>query len=609
MDSLEHPLLSPLLCPAFRSEYFRFSYKHIEYLHDRDLSFIKINLPYYFPNAKDNKSFLSAYIDHGHCLYPLYWCNNKESRHESSCGACECTEIGTTYYFCDKCKQPYHKECVESPPLIKSPHHPKHNLQLITPQRTAHPGDDSKIIYCSYCDANYKYNPLKLLYYCFICNFGLDPVCATKPSFMNYHKRHEHTLNHFPRKTDLICDVCGVSDSNYIIYVCLQCDFVVHKKCIHLPFVIRISRHDHRLSFNYSLPKILSCGVCRQKVDDNYGNYSCIKDCKYVVHSKCATRIDVWDGKELEEEPEEENEDLNSFEVIGDGIIKHCSHSHHMMSEKKATNIVYDDKNPCQACLLPFSGGGVYICMKSNCDFVLHEACANLPRTKQHIAYPHPFILQVNDTNYCFFCGYCDRLSYGFRYVCSKGGESISIDVQCAAISEPFDHQCHTHPLFLSNELGKNRSCSICGKEKLLTLNCMECGFFLCFYCATLPYKVRYEYDEHFLTLSYKENVSLSWCEVCEETLDSNKWIYTCNECGATFHIKCLLGNCATYVKPAQNLLFDGDRFNIIPSNRLTRPICNDCGRRCQDKQMFEVYDDDDQKRLYCFHHFEVDDG
>ncbi|KAH0883458.1 LOW QUALITY PROTEIN: hypothetical protein HID58_059554 [Brassica napus] len=126
----------------------------------------------------------------------------------------------------------------------------------------------------------------------------------------------------------------------------------------------------------------------------------------------------LWDEKELEEEPEEEYENLNSFEVISAGIIQHFSHSHHMKFEKTTTDIMYDER--CHACVLPFYGD-----------------------------------------------------------MCSKAVESISIDVRCAAISEPFDHQCHPHPLFLSNEHGRYRPCSMCGKETLQTLNCIECDFFL----------------------------------------------------------------------------------------------------------------------------------
>ncbi|CAN6821915.1 unnamed protein product [Brassica oleracea] len=579
---MEHPPPSPFICPVIRSK-------------DSGFPDYKIINGYVSYMIDSSCSLHGVSSHHGHRLDPLYWCNNKESEDEPSwCGACQCKESSTTYYFCNECSVSYHKECVESSPLIKSPLHPKHYLQLF-----AHRGLtmthylDCKIISCSYCGSSVGGDRTTLFYYCFICKFSLYPVCARRASFLNYQKRHEHTLNHFPRKNDLICDVCGVVDSKSLIYVCLQCDFVVHKNCIYLPFVIKIARHDHRLSFTYShLRVLLSCGVCHQKIEENYGKYYCTKDCNYVVHSKCATRRNVWDGKELEEEPEEEYENLNSFEVIGDGIIQHFSHSHHMKFEKKITGILYYENKRCQACVLPFYGGNVYNCMDSKCDFVLHEACANLPRTKQHIAHPYPFILQVSDTKNCFFCEYCDRFSCGFRYVCCKGDESISIDVRCAAISEPLYHQAHPHPLFLSNELGKHKPCSMCRKNSILTLNCIECDFCLCFHCATLPYKVKYEHDEHFLTLSYEENASLNWCEVCEKTLDSYKWLYTCNECGVAFHIACLLGKCAFYVKPAQNLSFASHKFNIILINGLTRPICEECKSRCQDKLMIqELYD------------------
>ncbi|KAF8118426.1 hypothetical protein N665_0005s0189 [Sinapis alba] len=590
---MEHPPPSRLICPTIRPQY-----------NSSSLG-CKIISGEYFSMIDNSYSLHDVSSHDDHRLDPLYWCNNKNSRDEPSwCRACECKESSTTYYYCNGCKLSYHKECVESSPLIKSPHHPKHPLQLIIlTSNYLYP----KLLSCSYCGSSYRDS--FLLYYCFICEFSLDPICAIRPSFLNYQKRHEHTLNHFPRKTDLICDVCGLIDSKCLIYVCLECGFVVHTKCIHLPFVIRISRHNHRLSFTYSPPLrvLLFCGVCHQKVDGNYGKYCCLKDCTYVVHSKCATRRDVWDEKELEQEPEEEEyENLNSFEVIGDGIIQHFSHSHHLKFEKKTTGILHDENKLCQACVLPFYGGDVYNCMDSKCDFVLHEACANLPRTIQHMAHPYPFILQVSDIN-CFFCGYCYRLSFGFRYFCSKGDEYeyVSLDTRCAAISEPFDHQSHPHPLFLSNELGKYRPCSICRKESIRTLNCIECDFCLCFYCATLPYRIRYEHDEHFLTLSYEENASPNWCEVCEETLDSYKWLYICKECGVAFHIACLLGKCAFYVKPAQNLLFNDQKFNIVLRNGLTRPICKLCKSRCHDKLMYQELTDGEEITA-CYRHWEV---
>ncbi|CAF1707136.1 hypothetical protein Bca4012_005485 [Brassica carinata] len=368
---MEHPPPSPLICPIIRLQYSSF-------FTDKRVNgryFCMIDHSY---SLNDVSSHDDHRLDpcHVHRLDPLYWCNNKKSRDEPSwCGVVFVNVRNPVQpiTFALTATYPTTKSASSLRPLIKSPHHPKHSLQLIMPS--------------------------------------------------------EPTMS--PRKIDLICDVCGLVDSKTLIYVCLECGFVVHTKCIYLPFVIKISSHDHHLSFMYSPSIILSCGVRHQKVDENYRKYYCTKDCTYIVHSNCATWKDVWDGKELKQEPEEEYENLNSFEVIGDGIIQHLRYSH---------------------------------CM---------------------------------------------------RYVCSEGGESINLDVRCAAISEPFDHQLHPHPLFLSNELGIYRPCSMCEKSSFRTLiNCIECDFSLCFYCATLPYKVRYEHDEHLLIFSYEENASLNCCEL-----------------------------------------------------------------------------------------------
>ncbi|WZZ61153.1 hypothetical protein YC2023_061260 [Brassica napus] len=64
----------------------------------------------------------------------------------------------------------------------------------------------------------------------------------------------------------------------------------VHKECIYLPCIIRISRHEHRVSFYSSLtPEKWDCGVCRKSIDTNYGRYTCVKGCSYGVHPICAT--------------------------------------------------------------------------------------------------------------------------------------------------------------------------------------------------------------------------------------------------------------------------------------------------------------------------------
>nr|VDD53037.1 unnamed protein product [Brassica oleracea] len=482
-------------------------------------------------------------------------------------------------YWCDKCCLAYHKECLEPPRQIKVLYHPKHPLQRhyisIYDVR-------DRMIMCHCCGE--CPDDESLYYRCSICDFNLHTVCAIKQNILSIHypKRHDHTLIYFPRKSSLVCDICALGDEKYFIYICYQCDFVVHKPCIYLPTTIRISRHDHRLSFTPSLPisnKDWSCGVCRRIVDRNYGEYSCVKGCNYVVHSKCATRRDLWDGKELEGEPENEYEDLKTFEEIRDGIIQHFSHpNHHMKLEKESDKV--DEEKSCQACVLPIHEGNVYNCMK--CDFILHETCAHLPRRKWHQLHAHALTIQVNHKGGTFICHACFHHCCGFAYKCSEPHCPFTIDVRCALVSEPFAHyEMHPHPLFLPSEEGTRMGyCSIC-ERKYSLLSCTECSFDICFHCATIPYKVKYISDEHFLTLLYEEDVDIDiYCEICEEEADSDEGYYACKLCGVTLHTTCLLGN-NPFIKHGESIIVEKVTFLIIPNDRYTRPICRECKRHC----------------------------
>lgn len=86
-------------------------------------------------------------------------------------------------------------------------------------------------------------------------------------------------------------------------------------------------------------------------MDKNHGQYFCKKGCEYAVHSKCATRDDVWDGKDLEDIPEEDDEDENveSFVRIDEETIQHFSHDQHYLRFHLKMNH-RDDNKYCEAC-------------------------------------------------------------------------------------------------------------------------------------------------------------------------------------------------------------------------------------------------------------------
>ncbi|KAH0875310.1 hypothetical protein HID58_072672, partial [Brassica napus] len=506
----------------------------------------------------------SCFNENSNNLHSLFHCSKKEGE-----------EIFyDTCYFCSYCNRAYHKECVESPSIYHSSDHPKHPLQLLFIKKK-------------------KKNPLQLLWSEQYSNSRCFS-CQDNP------KRHKHTLHYFPRKSTLACDVCGLVDDDYshLLYTCLLCDFFVHKRCIDLPYVIKVSRHNHRLAFTPSnlFKESADCGVCYQKIDINYREYSCVKGCVYAMHSRCALRRDVSDGKELEGEPEETYENTKIFEDKGDGVILHQGHPCHQIKLEKQ---FHDENKHCQACVLPFYGdGNVYCCMQS-CDFILHESCAYLPRVKQFMLHVHPLILELVYTTSCFMCRKCDRNSCGFAYVCPIERCDWKLDTLCAYICEPFNHYSHPHPLLITCGEYTSMWCFICRYRQEQSLNCVECSFVLCFRCATLPHKLRYKHDEHLLVFSYKEHADddeLYLCEICEKDVIPQKGLYACNECEVTLHVDCLLGR-DPYMKSGQTVVtFGKETIHYLPNTHPTRPICKICGRHCPYKIKIKTSNGD----LFC---------
>ncbi|CAA7054196.1 unnamed protein product [Microthlaspi erraticum] len=298
---------------------------------------------------------------------------------------------------------------------------------------------------------------------------------------------------------------------------------MIHQDCITLPRLININRHEHRVSRTSLLGVLNSvCGVCRQKVDWTCGGYSCQKCPGYVVHSKCATRKDVWNGKELEGIPEE-TEDIEPYVVIDDNTIQHFSHKEHYL-RLNFDGVLCEDNKHCNACTQPISLESFYGCIM-DCDFMLHKKCAEFPKKKWHVLHNERLTLVPRKSDF-FVCDACYRVSNGFVY---QHGD-MELDVLCSSISEPFVHPSHPdHPLYyiLRDEDG---ICSGCNLEESHVLSCIEvgCGFVLGFKCATLSHVIKHRVDDHPLTLCYGEEASGKyWCDICETETDPSKWFYT----------------------------------------------------------------------------------
>ncbi|KAL9812527.1 putative chromatin regulator PHD family [Arabidopsis thaliana] len=414
----------------------------------------------------------------------------------------------------------------------------------------------------------------ELCYKCTQCDFIHD-ACANLP----LKKRHQISLQ--------ILTLC---DKEYPC-LCLQCCFMIHRACIFLPRVIYINRHDHRISHVSSLsPGKWICRVCYEHVNEDYGAYAC-SICSYFFHSKCATNTNIWDGRELEGVPEEdEKEEIKPFEVIDQTLIKHFSHEHNLKASISSSRLE-EPRERCCACTLPFYSEMCYKC--TQCDFILHDSCANLPLKKRHEISTHKLMLCTKSqlgANFenSFFCVTCQRYCTGFSYNITgdENNTQHSIDVRCASISDAFKHESHPHWLFVFFDLFYSR-CEGCDLNCWFYLRCKDkddCGGYnLCFTCATLPTLVRDKYDDHPLSLCYGEkNVNARYCcGICEEDVHSKSWFYKCNECGSTLHTKCVFQNLIHSRSGYSLVIGNKGSFDLLPNNRLSRPICYLCKIRC----------------------------
>ncbi|AED96439.2 Cysteine/Histidine-rich C1 domain family protein [Arabidopsis thaliana] len=490
-------------------------------------------------------------------------------------------------YHCKECSLTFHKEWADS--FFSQQFICNHVLKIFRRAKTPLV-DSTDDHFCHFCRSKLKLKHFR----CTICNISVGRECVKDPPPLTIYqpKHHKHSLTLLLRLVTFTCNACGVEDDRNP-YVCLECNLMVHKYCIEkLPRVISINRHDHRINHTFHLGQgegDKECGVCRKKINWAYGGYECSRCPSYAVHSRCATRREVWDGLELEDVPEEEEEIEDPFKVVNEkGDIVHFCHEEHVL--RLDENYVTDNVNMrCRCCVLAIDGDPCYRCLE--CDFILHEKCANLPRKMRHLLHNHKLSLEVSFTrfrrsdNFFYTCIACQTHTDGFIYACHDGlcrylVKSIKYDVRCSSVSEPFHHDLHQHPLYFT--LQSSRQCQACGtKIDHDPLSCTVCDdYSLCMRCTTLPRKVKHRCDDHFLSLCQGSSVNDSgdlWCDICETKTDPSVCYYTCDECGLSLHIDCVLGD-LYYLK----LGIPEPDVEICPNNEATRPLCSGCKVRCK---------------------------
>ncbi|KAG2326083.1 hypothetical protein Bca4012_035137 [Brassica carinata] len=178
--------------------------------------------------------------------------------------------------------------------------------------------------------------------------------------------------------------------------------------------------------------------------------------------------------------------------------VRHQSHSHPLRVFKARE----DDETVCSGCELELIGQA-FKCTKSECDYLLHKSCFDLPSETNHKSHQnHPLTLLYSppDDESVYTCDACDQYGSGFTYHCSIC--KYSLHIGCASLPEAIDREDHEHPLTL-------------------------------LYCT--PCKGRE--DTTYI------------CSACEETVLEDLWVYCCRECDYGTHVYA----CAAYEDQESN--------------------------------------------------------
>ncbi|XP_017233804.1 uncharacterized protein LOC108207887 [Daucus carota subsp. sativus] len=318
---------------------------------------------------------------------------------DAICSLCGESVIGFPTYTCTSnnigCQSFYlHKSCAQLPTQIVRHLKDPHPLAL-------QPRSSS-------CRCDICLRPaVNFTYGCEDCDIDICVICAfgSKDRVISHQGHPEHTLT-LQRQALFSCNACYERTEDYS-YVCLPCDFWIHKKCAASPPIIPApTYHHHPLTLIFSVPLqhryfFRDCAVCKEWIPTRSWSYYCHK-CTFFVHLNCSTSTISFQDEMEENAIVHNGSDLVQFPLPGveslfDLIITrgHWSHEEHPLELLQFT-VSWDDNDEddnnennadkrasiCDGCVQPItiSHPSYYACVE--CGFFLHSFCANkLPPT------------------------------------------------------------------------------------------------------------------------------------------------------------------------------------------------------------------------------------
>lgn len=428
------------------------------------------------------------------------------------------------YYSCDGCQFFLDEECAKLQKEI--PGHPLHPAHPLILGPTAY---YMGIVYCDACDKRCR----GFTFRCAGCDFDLDIDCATKPistgaSFRHFSHEHDLVLEEvIDKSTDAWCEACDKRCLSNA-YTCTLCEFFLHKTCVELKSKLRHwlhEEHDLELCTSSSVydGRVL-CDLCGKRIRG------------FVYHCEiCQFDLDVVCSLQLPRtsKPGDQEQKINHF-----------SHEHPLiLGEEEEKDVIVT----CAACGDDCSSSRIYGC--EECEYFLHESCANLPRDMKHLYHAeHPLELQVAIYNYCDFC---ERSIEGFTYRCDEC--DFDLDIGCALMPsirpgtttqvEDVKKKFFGHDHALTRSVKKEEEgvvCSACEKRCTgLIYACDDCEFFLHKGCAELPQEHR-----HFFHPGHKLTLQHSYSEVCCNACEKKcrGFTFSCGQCNFHLDVRCAVG-------------------------------------------------------------------
>ncbi|KAG7980721.1 hypothetical protein I3843_05G197900 [Carya illinoinensis] len=280
------------------------------------------------------------------------------------------------------------------------------------------------------------------------------------------------------------CNVCGRrARRDEVIFHCNKCDFNLDPECIHvspatpsniktvpdleLQSSTKYFSHKHPLILYNNIPEDrVECGVCGKYCSNNA--YGCLP-CAFFLDPSCA----------------ELKLPLKIYHPF------HLSHPLFLLEQK-------GHRGKCNACRKD-TPSVAYICKHDNCGFILDINCreVRVPTIKYEV---HSHLLHFRErtddrlkrkqhfserTDNRLKCNACDKSSESSIFSCLYC--DWNIHYTCGPLPNSITHECHEHPLVLTNALAEHEDemddefyCDVCEKQRdqlLRSYQCIGCNF------------------------------------------------------------------------------------------------------------------------------------